>query len=124
VVFQAKPEAEALVTRYFKAIKSGTYQDALPLFSDEFFQKTTKEELLKSLEKLQEKYGSLEKYEQTSYSIEANPSRGTVVTLIYQVKYSRLETQETFVVSKPRLKPASIMAHTIKSEGLLTVFLK
>ena len=120
-VFQAKPEAEALVTRYFNAIKSGAYQDAVPLFSEEFYQETSKEELVKSLEKLPGKFGTLEKYEQVSYRLEANPSRGgTIVTLVYQVKYSHFETEETFVVLKPRpAEPASIIAHTIKAEGLL-----
>lgn len=124
-VFQAKPEAEALVTRYFSAIKSGAYQDAVPLFSEEFYQETSKEELVKSLKKLPGKFGTLENYEQVSYSIEANPSRGgTIVTLVYQVKYSRYETKETFVVVKPRTgEPASIIGHTTKAEGLLMALL-
>lgn len=124
-VFQAKSEAEALVNRYFNAIKSGAYQDAVPLFSEEFYQETSKEELLKSLKKLPGKFGTLENYEQVSYRIETNPSRGgTIVTLAYQVKYSHLETEETFVVLKPRTgEPTSIIAHTIKAEGLLMALL-
>jgi hypothetical protein len=123
--FTAKPEAEALVTRYFNALKSGAFQDAVPLFSEEFYKGLSKEELVKSLEKTRGKFGTLEKFELASFRVDVNSSRGgTIVILVYQVKYSRYEAQETFVVLKPLTTgPASIVSHTIDSKGLLLAIL-
>ncbi|MCX5892018.1 MAG: hypothetical protein NTW80_03440 [Deltaproteobacteria bacterium] len=118
-LFTAKPEAEALVTRYFSALKSGAFQEAVPLFSEKYYQEVPKEELVKNLEKICNKFGTLEKYQQVSFRIDANTSRGgTLVILVYQVKYSHYEAQETFVILKPLARgPASIISHAINSKG-------
>lgn len=120
-VFTAKPEAEALVTRYFSAIKSGAYQDAVPLFSEEFYKEVSKKEFVQGLEKNREKLGTLEDYNLVSWKVNVNSSKGgTEVILVYRVKYSQHEAQETFVVLKPfATGPASIIAHNISYKGFL-----
>lgn len=120
-VYQAKPEAEALVTRYFAAIKAGAFQEVVPLFSEDFYKKMPKEELVKDLEKNNWKLGTLEEYTLLSIQVEVNSSRGgTLVTLLYQVKYSHHEAQETFIVFKPSTAgPAAIIRHQISSKGFL-----
>ncbi len=118
-VFAAKPQAEALVERYFRAVKSGDFQEVLPLFSEEFFKKTPKTEVVRELARNRREMGTLGEYRQVSCKIEVNSGQGwTIVTLLYQVKYSEGEAQETFAVKKPFDQgPAAISAHKISLES-------
>lgn len=121
---KAKPEAEELWLEYFETVQSGSFEAVLPLYSNEFYQTISKGEWISVLRQIQEKLGKPESYQQVNWNIkaQAHSSRsGTIITLIYDVHYSKHEARETVVVFKPASgEDAHILAHNINSKAFLS----
>ncbi len=119
-VTSAKPEAEALVAQYFNAIKSGAFDEAARFFSEKPAEENSREELLNDLKDMRSQLGTLEDYELVHWGVTVTSQKsagGTFVSLVYRVKYSLYETQETFIVLKPLTGgPAAISRHEINSK--------
>lgn len=121
---EAKPEAEELWKQYFGAVQSESYQNVIPLYSDEFYKKTPKEDWIKILKKIRDNLGTPENFKQVNWKVQAQAhtsKSGTVVTLIYDVQYSKHEAREAIQVFKPASgEEALIMAHNINSNAFLS----
>lgn len=121
---KAKPEAEELWFKYFEILQSDSFEAVLPLYSDAFFKTTSKKEWLIILKQIKEKLGRPENYKLINWKVQAQAHAsmsGTVVTLIYDVHYTKNVARETLIVFKPAAGgKASILAHNINSNVFLS----
>jgi hypothetical protein len=122
-VSSAKSESEALCAKYFEDVQKGTLREVLPLYGDEFYKVTSKEEWIKILEKIREKLGRIQAHNLVNWNVKVQANTfgsGTFVTLVYDVKYTSYDAQEAFLVLKPLTGgPAKIIGHHINSKGLI-----
>ena len=122
-LLEVPPEAEAVVGQYFEAVRQHRTADALALYSDRFFEKTTREQWGAILERVPQKLGELKSYQKTSWSINrmATPSYpGTYSVIVYTVEYSKGQATETITVYQPTGGgKALIVSHNISSMLLL-----
>lgn len=75
----------------------------MPLYSEEFYEKTPKENWMNILRKIHEKLGTPENFKQLNWKVKAQAHRslsGTVVTLVYGIQYSKHEAREVIKVFK------------------------
>ena len=120
----AKPEAaDKFASEYFTCIKEQRFDDALAMYSPEFFEATGPQEWSATLRRLTEKLGELRSHELTTWrthSVASTGGSGTYYALVYQVNYSEYSAQETLTLFQPRdSEVLSIRRHSIASEGLL-----
>lgn len=119
-ISDVKSDAEDLWSEYFTAIQLESFQEVLPLYSNEFYKKTPRDDWVRVLKKIQEKLGNPESYQQVSWKVQAQAHRsqsGTVVILVYDVQYSKYDAREKITVFKPASGgEALIVAHNINSK--------
>jgi hypothetical protein len=119
---QDTKEAEAIVDKYFAAMKGHDFNRALDFYAPEFFQKTPSDKWLRSLESINGRLGDLQDYTLGSWHIDAHAGTGagTYYTLQYVVHYAKFSSTETFVLEKLG-DPSSfkILSQNIQSDGLL-----
>jgi hypothetical protein len=120
---EEKNAADAVAKNFFESVIAQDFDKALTFYGQQFFQKTSREEWLSSLKNINAKLGDLQKYEQTSWRINANAGtalNGTVFTYQYKTTYSKYPADETLVLFKPTGgKEIQIIGHNINSAGFL-----
>jgi hypothetical protein len=117
-------EADAYAGLYFLCIQEGRLDDALDLYSPEFFDDTnSRDGWLELLHTMNTKLGTLQSYELTTWnrrSVVGTEGSGTYWTLVYQTQYEKYPAEETIAVFKPSDSTTlSIIGHHIASEGFL-----
>lgn len=117
-------EADAYAGLYFQCIQEHRLDDALELYSPEFFDETnSRDRWLELLRTLDAKLGELQSYELTTWnrrSVAGTAGSGTYWTLVYRTQYRKYPAEETIAVFRPSGSPAlSIIGHHIASEGFL-----
>lgn len=122
-IVEDKNEADQFMKTYFDTIKSKDFDKALTLYSDKFYEKTSKEDWLKALNTINKKLGDLENYEQNGFNINTQvgtENSGTYYTFKYKVKYSKYDSVETFTLLRPTgKKEISILGHNINTDAFL-----
>jgi len=121
---QSKTDAEKVLTRHFQTIATNGYDTAMTDYGSLFFQKTTKDEWTKALEKLNAKLGSYQSHSIASWRVFKNAGAtgaGTTVSLQCQVTYSKHSATENFTLVRGLTdSDYKIVGHFINSIALLT----
>lgn len=89
--------ASKTVDAYFDALKVKDYQTILTLYSDDFYQHTSREESLEFLQVLNETLGDLVSYEQVHWNSSSFAGTNCIIHKIkfeYKVEYSKHSSNE------------------------------
>lgn len=118
-----KSSAESVMNEYFAAIKDKDFDKALGFYSQQFFDKTSRESWNQSLRAVNSKLGDLQSYEQTGWRIQATTGLGPAGTWFifqYRVTYSKYPSDEEVILFKPAgSNEIKILQHQIMSEAFL-----
>ena len=117
LVFNGKDEAEKTVQKLYTAIQRGDYNTALDLYSNKFYEKTSRSEWGKMLKNINNKLGDVKEYKSNGWRVNTTTS-GTFIMLNYEVKYTKYSAVESFNIQKEG-KTYKIVGHNINSEGFL-----
>ncbi len=117
-------QAEVIVKGYYEAIQQRDFDRALSYCSPFFFERTSREETTKFLTAVNTKLGALVSYDRVSWratqQVGQQLGSGTLVTLLYRVKYDKGEAEETIVLFRPINEATSrIVGYNVSSTALL-----
>jgi hypothetical protein len=120
-LLEGKKEAQKVADDLYTLIDRGERQTILELYSDEFYEVTTREEWSRLLETVALKLGSYQQHELISWqtkSLVGTGGVGTLAVFVYRVQYSKYDATETLTLFKS-IGDSSfrIMGHQIKSDG-------
>lgn len=117
-----KREGEKITGTYFDNILLEKPKENLKLFSEEFFKQTSKEDLWKQFQFIEEKLGEITSKEiqgwETSVVTGTNPK--SEYLFIYNVEREKFNSVETFYLMKEPNDSIKIYSYKIESKGLLT----
>jgi len=121
---KAKGEAEQVAAAFFDALRQQDHEAAMELFSEKFFEETSREEWRNILDKVGEKLGTPESRKLVRWYVFAGKDKrglsGTTVDLSYEVTYEKYPAQVFMVVNRPlRGGDFKIVSMNINSRGLL-----
>jgi hypothetical protein len=101
-ITEDKEDAERTMNTVFECIRYKDYQSTLQYYSDDFFEKTSRDQWVAMLEAVDEKLGDLDSWQlegwKTTKLTGTNP--GTYVELTYQTKYSKYDATETVTLKR------------------------
>ena len=116
-VADAKGEAERVAMRYFGAVQADQFDEVLPLYAPEFFDKTPRDVWLQFLKNVNTRLGNLKSYELIRWEVRANVSSvrtGTITILEYKATYSKQTAVERLTIFRPSQGgEAKILGHNI-----------
>lgn len=110
-------EPEALIERYFEAVREERYDDVVALYMPHFFEKTSREDWRQALVNVRQSLGELQSYrlQRPLQARTEGPDGSYRATLVYIVQYSRYKAEETITVFKAPLNgPLGILEHNIR----------
>lgn len=119
-VAESKKGAQQTADTLYHTLAAGDMEAVMDLYSDRFYQETSREEWRKILNELHERLGDYQTHELVNWKVWTGVSAeltGTVTTLVYHVEYSKYDATEqlTFLgSSRPQL-----VGHYFNSNGLL-----
>ena len=114
---QKREAAEAVVTRYFEALRAGDYQRAVDLYAESYLERRPPGGHLAQLAGLNSRLGELLSYTVRDWSIKksAGTVDATFVQVTYDVQYSRGRVRELFVLQATGEAEAfQILEHRIR----------
>lgn len=117
---QKREAAEAVVARYFEALRAGDYQSAVDLYADAYLARRPPGGHLAQLADLNSRLGELLNYAVRDWSIKktAGTVDATFVQVTYDVQYSRGRVRELFVLQATGdAEGFQILEHRIRVEG-------
>lgn len=109
--------AERLAEQYFEVVGRQAYDEALPLYSELFFEKTPREQWKQSLADVQRSMGEplSHRLQRPLQPAEEGPDGSYRQTLVYVVQYKRYKAEETITVFQaPSGGPLRILEHNIR----------
>lgn len=117
---ESKEAAEQSANTLYHTLATGDIDAAIDLYSDRFYEETTREEWRKILSNVHDRLGDYQTHELVNWKVWTGVSTevsGTVTTLIYNVQYSKYDATEqlTFMGANP----PQLVGHHINSRGLL-----
>jgi len=119
----AKQAGEKLIADHFQAIGTNGYAAAMTNYGAQFFAQTSRDEWVKTLEKVGAKLGQFQNYTIVNWNVHkgaGTTGSGTTVRLTVSSKYSKYPAQEQFVLFKgSKDTEFKILGHHINSSGLL-----
>ncbi|WP_448514492.1 hypothetical protein [Parathermosynechococcus lividus] len=112
-----KTIAEAAVTAFNEQYSAGEFTEIFEAADPRFQETTSPEELTNILATVQERLGSVEEINQTSWTVEAIPE-GSLVKLAYDVEFAEASGTEEFdyLIADGE---ARLLRFNIKSEALM-----
>lgn len=120
----SKEDAEKVLARHYHSIATNGFSVAMDDYGAQFFQKTSKAEWTKALEKISKKLGTYQSHMVTSWNATENAGTlgaGVTVKLQCDVTYSKHAATETFTLFKGiGDSDYKILGHYINSTALLT----
>jgi hypothetical protein len=98
-----RQKAESIMQGYYSKLETNDVQGLLPLFSDAFFQETSRVDYVKLMANIRAKVGAYKSSSLSSWNVNARlgTGGGKYVTLVYKVVYEKAEVTETFVLFQP-----------------------
>ncbi|MGX7666055.1 hypothetical protein [Flavobacterium pedocola] len=90
-------EVELLVSKFYSDYNAQKNEELTNMFGEEFFTKTSKEELLKMFAGMNKKFGKVKKYEMGVWSKSYNSSSDGF-KVEYEVEYEKSKTKERFLL--------------------------
>jgi hypothetical protein len=120
---QYKADAENVVANYFKEIGNKNFDTAITFYSPKFFEETSGEDWLQTLESINIKLGDLETYKLTFFKVRTVTGfqdSGTYCDFQYEVTYSKYPATENLTLYEPTDGGGfKISRHTISSVGFI-----
>jgi ketosteroid isomerase-like protein len=97
---EKRAAAEAVVARYFEALRAGDYQGAVDLYADSYRQRPPPGGHPAQLRALNGRLGDLQTYAAMEWSVKksAGAIDATYVQVTYDVRYSRGRVRELFIL--------------------------
>jgi hypothetical protein len=116
--------AETLAVSYYQAVMNKDYNQAVTYFSSQFFEKTSKADLLSILQNINNKLGDLKSYKLENWGKNTRRgvgtvSSGTTYTLKYSAVYSNETDTETLTLFQPSGGELKILGFQFNSNLLL-----
>ena len=115
-----KRESEKVIKNYFEYIEKEQYEDAASLYSRDFFGNITKDKWEKQLKQIMLKLGTLKSFKLYQAMTLVDKSNKNILysKFIYEVKHSKFNSIETFILKKEGSKKIKILKYHINSDGL------
>ncbi len=117
---ESKAAAEASANMYYETVATGNVDAVLGLYSDRFYEKTSKNKWRQILQYVHAKLGAYESHELLNWNVHHGVNTkyiGTITTLVYEVQYSKYDATERLVFMGSR--SPKLIGHHINSQGLL-----
>jgi hypothetical protein len=118
-----KQAAEQVLAHHFEALAHEDYDAALADYDDMFFEDVTRSEWRNTLRMVDDKLGTLQRYELGGQALDSKTSAGPGTYLKFRCNaaYSKHAAKETFYLFR-RMGAAKfkILAHEIDSRGFLS----
>jgi hypothetical protein len=118
-----RQDAEKVTARLYELIKSKNYEEATGLFSNKFFEVSSKQKLIEFFTATNKKLGDLvsTKIEtwQTRRVEGSNPSADYL--LLYKNKYDKFESKENITLTRDPDGKIRITGYHVNSDGFLTL---
>lgn len=117
---ESKKAAEQSADTLYETLGTGDIDAALDLYSDRFYQETSREDTRMFLHTILDRLGQYQSHELISWNVQKGANSqyiGTVTLLVYHVHYSNYDATEelTFFGNSP----PQLVGHYVRSEGLL-----
>ncbi len=110
--------AQEYADRYLEALRDERIDQAMSMYSDEFFRGTPQQKWRSRLDEVRAQLGGLESFRLDNWNLEMLPN-GTFTTLVYSVTYSEHTARETItVVESVNDETLGIFGHRIESSFL------
>lgn len=114
-----KMAGEVVTNKLYDYIKNKKYEETISLCSQNFFEKSTKEDFIKLLQVVNEKIGDLEDVNIDSWNtrrvVGSNPSANYL--FIYKNKYAKFTATETIKLTREQDDQIRIIAYNIQVDG-------
>ena len=114
-------EAEFYVDSFYAKTDAGDYQATLPMFHEDFYTVSSREETITFLEKINEKLGLVKSKTLVDYGVQKYAGKTDHVVLVYDVEREKHKSRETFTLYyEEGSENFMILGYNVNSMGFIT----